>query len=61
MKTSKANTHGRVVAETLLIDLLDKGLERGFFGTLMLKLEIQDGTIQGLYTTVDRIHKTNRD
>jgi len=51
--------NGKKVAqiEAALRAILAEALRRGFFGTAAIELSIQDGTIQHIRRTVDRIEK----
>lgn len=44
-------------AETVLAEMLDESLRRGFFGTARLELSIQDGTVQHVRRVIERIEK----
>jgi hypothetical protein len=61
MQTTINPTHGNRVklgqVETALAELLAETLRRGFYGKALLELAIQDGTIQHLRRTVERIEK----
>ncbi len=37
--------------------LLDKALERGFFGVVTVKVRVQDGTIQEIEERITRKHR----
>jgi hypothetical protein len=43
--------------QTIVAELLAEALRRGFFGTAMVELSVQDGTIQHIRRTVERIEK----
>jgi hypothetical protein len=43
--------------ETALAELLAETLRRGFYGKVALELVLQDGTIQHIRRTVERIEK----
>jgi hypothetical protein len=43
--------------ETALAELLAETLRRGFYGKVALELALQDGTIQHIRRTVERIEK----
>ncbi len=40
-----------------LAELLAEALRRGFFGTAAVELSVQDGTIQHIRRTVERVEK----
>jgi len=58
-------THARTPAnaqrveqlESVLAELLAETMQRGFFGTASVELNVQDGTIQYIRRRVDRIVK----
>ncbi|OHB73625.1 MAG: hypothetical protein A2V70_03545 [Planctomycetes bacterium RBG_13_63_9] len=43
--------------ESSLAGLLAEALKRGFFGTAAIELSIQDGTIQHIRQTLERIER----
>jgi len=43
--------------QTAWAELLAEALRRGFFGTAAVELSVQDGTIQHIRRTVERIEK----
>ena len=43
--------------QSILADLLAEALRRGFFGTATVELSVQDGTIQHIRRTVERIER----
>jgi hypothetical protein len=43
--------------QTAVAELLREALRRGFFGTAAVELSVQDGTIQHIRRTVERIEK----
>jgi hypothetical protein len=43
--------------ESVLAELLAETMQRGFFGTASVELNVQDGTIQYIRRRVDRIVK----
>lgn len=43
--------------QSLMAELLAEALRRGFFGTAAVELTVQDGTIQHIRRTVERIEK----
>jgi hypothetical protein len=61
MEMTLNSTHGNQVkisqVEAVLAELLAETLRRGFHGKALLELVVQDGTIQHLRRTVERIEK----
>jgi hypothetical protein len=43
--------------QTAVAELLAEALRRGFFGTASVEMSIQDGTIQHIRRTVERVEK----
>jgi hypothetical protein len=43
--------------QSIVAELLTEALRRGFFGTAMVELSVQDGTIQHIRRMVERIEK----
>ncbi len=43
--------------QAILAEVLRESLRRGFFGTAAIELSVQDGTIQHIRRTVERIEK----
>jgi hypothetical protein len=43
--------------QAVIAEILAEGLRRGFFGTAAVELSINDGTIQHIRRTVERIEK----
>jgi len=54
---SPANAKRVAQIEAALAELLAQALQRGFFGTAAIELSVQDGTIQHIRRTVDRIER----
>ena len=52
-----ANQRKIELAEAALNELLAESLQRGFFGTFWLELAVQDGTIQHVRRSIERIEK----
>jgi hypothetical protein len=54
-----ANGNAKKVAQlqSIMAELLAEALRRGFFGTACVELSVQDGTIQHIRRTVERIEK----
>jgi hypothetical protein len=44
-------------AEAALSELVAEALKRGFFGTAVLEIAVQDGTIQHIRRCLDRVDK----
>jgi len=43
--------------QSALAEILAESLRRGFFGTAALEVSVQDGTIQHIRRTIERIEK----
>jgi hypothetical protein len=43
--------------QAVLAEMLAEALRRGFFGTAAVELTVQDGTIQHIRRTVERVEK----
>ena len=43
--------------KSALAEMLAESLRRGFFGTAAVELSVQDGTIQHIRRTIERIEK----
>jgi hypothetical protein len=43
--------------EAILAEVLAEALRRGFFGTATVEVSVQDGTIQHIRRTVERVEK----
>ena len=43
--------------QSIVAEVLAEALRRGFFGTAAVELSVQDGTIQHIRRTVERIEK----
>lgn len=52
-----ANVKKVAQLQQALTELLKESLQRGFFGTAAVELNIQDGTIQHIRRMVERIEK----
>lgn len=59
MANAATNANAKKVAQlqSLMAELLAEALRRGFFGTAAVELTVQDGTIQHIRRTVERIEK----
>jgi len=59
--TTHAATPGNVKKlaqlQSALAEMLAEALRRGFFGRAVVELNVQDGTIQHIRRTVERIEK----
>ena len=55
--TTTGNAKKVAQLQTILAELLVESLRRGFFGTAAVELSVQDGTIQHIRRTVERIEK----
>jgi hypothetical protein len=55
--TTSGNAKKVAQLQTIVADLLVEALRRGFFGTATVELRVQDGTIQHIRRTVERIEK----
>jgi len=59
--TTHGTTHGNAkkVAQlqAIMAEILAEALRRGFFGTAAVEFSVQDGTIQHIRRTVERIEK----
>ncbi len=55
--TTSGNATKVARLEAMMAELLTEALRRGFFGTARVELSIQDGTIQHIRRTVERIER----
>ena len=55
--TTPGNAKKLAQLHAALSELLKESLQRGFFGTAAVELNIQDGTIQHIRRMVDRVEK----
>ena len=55
--TTPGNAKKVARLQSIVAELLAEALRRGFFGTAMVELSVQDGTIQHIRRTVERIEK----
>ena len=55
--TTEANQRKVALLEAAIQSMLAETLCRGFFGTMVIELGIQDGTIQHVRSTMERIER----
>ena len=55
--TTSGNVKKVAQLQSIVAELLAEALRRGFFGTAAIELSVQDGTIQHIRRTVERIEK----
>ncbi len=55
--TTPGNAKKVAQLQSIVAELLTEALRRGFFGTAAVELSVQDGTIQHIRRTVERIEK----
>jgi hypothetical protein len=55
--TTAGNVKKVVQLQSIMAEMLAESLRRGFFGTAAIELSVQDGTIQHIRRTVERIEK----
>lgn len=55
--TTQGNAKKVAQLQTILAEMLAESLRRGFFGTAAVELSVQDGTIQHIRRTVERIDR----
>ena len=55
--TTPGNAKKVAQLQSIVAELLTEALCRGFFGTAAVELSVQDGTIQHIRRTVERIEK----
>jgi hypothetical protein len=55
--TTPGNAKKVAQLQAIVAELLAEALRRGFFGTATVELSVQDGTIQHIRRTVERIEK----
>ncbi len=55
--TTAGNAKKVAQLQAIMAELLAEALRRGFFGTAAVELSVQDGTIQHIRRTVERIEK----
>ena len=54
---TEINQHKLELIETRMQTMLEESLHRGFFGTINIGAEIQDGTIQLVRSTLDQLDR----
>jgi hypothetical protein len=57
LKHTHANSQKVAKLYELIDALLDKALERGFFGVATVEVRVQDGTIQEIEERIERKHR----
>jgi len=55
--TTNGNAKKVVQLQSIVAEMLAEALRHGFFGTAAIELSVQDGTIQHIRRTVERIEK----
>jgi hypothetical protein len=55
--TTSGNVKKVAQLQSIMAEMLAEALRRGFFGTAAVELSVQDGTIQHIRRTVERIEK----
>ena len=55
--TTSGNAKKVEQLQSIVAELLAEALRRGFFGTAAVELSVQDGTIQHIRRTVERIER----
>jgi hypothetical protein len=55
--TTPGNAKKLAQLHAVVAELLAEALRRGFFGTAIVELSVQDGTIQRIRRVVERIEK----
>ena len=55
--TTTGNAKKVAQLQAAMAEILAEALRRGFFGTAVLELSVQDGTIQHIRRKVERIEK----
>jgi hypothetical protein len=55
--TTTGNVKKVAQLQSIVAEMLAESLRRGFFGTAAVELSVQDGTIQHIRRTVERIEK----
>ena len=55
--TTSGNAKKVAQLQSIMAEMLAEALRRGFFGTAAVELSVQDGTIQHIRRTVERIEK----
>ncbi|MGD0899221.1 MAG: hypothetical protein ABR915_15400 [Thermoguttaceae bacterium] len=57
LNVTPANAKKVAQAQAALLEVVAEALRRGFFGTAMVELNVNDGTIQHIRRKVERIEK----
>ena len=55
--TTPGNAKKVAQLQSIMAELLVEAMRRGFFGTAAIELSVQDGTIQHIRRTVERIER----
>ena len=55
--TTPVNAKKLAQLQAIMAEILAESLRRGFFGTAVVEVSVQDGTIQHIRRTVERIEK----
>ncbi len=55
--STTSNSRKAAQVHAVLTEILREALRRGFFGTVAVELSVNDGTIQHIRSTVDRIER----
>jgi hypothetical protein len=57
LKHTQANRQKIAMLQEIIDALLEKALERGFFGMVTIEVRVQDGTIQEIEERIERKHR----
>jgi hypothetical protein len=57
LKHTQANRQKIDMLQEIIDALLEKALERGFFGVATVEIRVQDGTIQEIEERIERKHR----
>jgi hypothetical protein len=57
LKHTQANRQKIAQLQEIIDALLEKALERGFFGVATVEIRVQDGTIQEIEERIERKHR----
>jgi hypothetical protein len=55
--TTSGNVKKVAQLEAIMAEVLIESLRRGFFGTVSVTLSVQDGTIQSIRRSLERVEK----
>ncbi|MEN6405519.1 MAG: hypothetical protein ABFC77_03510 [Thermoguttaceae bacterium] len=55
--TTSGNSKKMAQLQSVMVEILTESLKRGFFGRAVVELSVQDGTIQHIRRTIERIEK----